>query len=251
MARSRLIIPPIAFESSTLPFSFIASRLVKEDKFRADMLAIEGMADEQFRELSSSLASFPSFLDKAAVENIVGKCVEAARVAEIAELVYRLNDVLRGSSDAPDDAVRLLVQELSAHGNEFPEPVLTRLSQRLTALVVVPRGFTLQQKAELLAEATGAELVNLNIICDVRPVFDNERTKIEGVIAVTTLRLELNQPDGTVLPVECRLTEPQLERLGKAVDRAQNKLSVIKGLLEQKEVPLAKTDKMAPLEDKS
>lgn len=240
MARSRFIIPPLNFSANALPFSFIAPRLAKEDEFRADILGIVRMPEEQFSALSAALAGFPSFLDKAAVESIVVQ-VTGSSSAKTAALIYRLNQLLRSSSDPVEGAVRVLIEELSKYEQEFPEQVIGALRERITALILTPRGFDLQKKAEMLAEATGAELADFSIICDVRPVFDNERKKIEGAVALTTLRLELYESDGSLLPVECRLTEPQLERLAKIVDTARGKLAAIQQLLETKDLPLAKT----------
>jgi hypothetical protein len=239
MARSRLIFPPLNFAANALPFTFIASGLVKGGEFRADVLGIVGMPEEQFSALSAALAGFPSFLDKAAIESIVAQ-VTGSSSTKTAALIYRLNQLLRSSSDPVEVAVRVLIEELSKY-KEFPEQVIAVLRERLKALFLTPRGFDLQKKAEMLAEATGAELADFSIICDVRPVFDNERKKIEGAVALTTLRLELYQSDGSRLPVECRLTEPQLERLAKIVDTARGKLAVIQQLLETKDLRLANT----------
>jgi hypothetical protein len=237
MPRSRIIFP-LGIAPDAMPFSFIASRLVKNDEFRADISGIAKMPDDQFRTLTVALANFPSFLDKAAVDETIAK-VTPRTDAKTAAFVSRLNEVVRSSSDSVERAVELLIEELGKH-EEFQQNLSGILQERIKALLI-PRGFDLQKKAELLAEATGAELANFAIICDVRPVFDDDRKKIEGAVAVTTLRLELYQPDGNKVPIECRLTEPQLARLAKVVETAQGKLSAITNLLETKNVPLAKT----------
>ena len=76
------------------------------------------------------------------------------------------------------------------------------LADRIEKLVAVPAGLARQYKAEQLAEATGTELEDLQVICDLRPVFNEERSEIEGAIPISTLKLDVLGPNG--LPPESK-----------------------------------------------
>ena len=90
-------------------------------------------------------------------------------------------------------------------------------------------------------DATGAELDECQIICDIRPIFDEGRDHVEGAIPLTTLRLEFSNPDGESQVVEMRLTEKQLQDLLKKFAIAQRKLNAIKALLHTQAVTIPKT----------
>ena len=64
------------------------------------------------------------------------------------------------------------------------DEVFATLQERVPALIrdvpAVERG----QKAERLKKVLGNELEALEIICDVRPVYDDSRERIEGLIPV-------------------------------------------------------------------
>lgn len=237
MARPRFLFSP--FGPTAVPFSFFADRLVKDEEFRGDLKRILALPPQQFAALAEALAAYPTFLNRAALAEIVAEKAPSADHRLLTGIIARLNQMMRDSSDTIEEAFRTLIEEVSEH-KDFAGPLAKTLEDRLRAFIVTPRGLAKQKKAESLAEATGCDLSNFAIICDVRPVFDEERKTIEGAVAVTTLRLELQESDGRLTAVECRLTEQQLDRLYKASDAARKKLAAVGDLLESKSVPLAK-----------
>ncbi len=136
------------------------------------------------------------------------------------------------------------------YSSDFPESKNSALKERVRKLVLAPRGFKRQRKAETLAEATGADLSDINVICDIRPVFDNERKEIEGAVVISTLTLEILEPDGKLSSVECRLTERQLDDLYTVALNAKQKLTAIKNLLATKSIPRATVFQMTTTEEK-
>ena len=237
MARERIF--PLL--PNKLPFSFYAQRLVEDAKFRADLRQLSDLTPEQFDQLSSALAAYPTFLNKQVLGELVGNSVPNAD-ARLTGLIWRLNQMMRASAESLTDALQSLISLLSGKSDEFPKATVDLLKVRIQALILNPVGFSRQSKAEILSEATGAELAEIRVICDIRPVFDIERKTVEGAVAISTLLVELYEPDGSIKAVECRLTEIQLNRLAKRITEAQGKLAAIKDLLKQKGIPLAITD---------
>ena len=100
------------------------------------------------------------------------------------------------------------------------------------------------------SDAIGAELDDFRIICDIRPIFDKQRERIEGAIPLAVLRLEYSKPDGESAVVEVRVTEKQIAKFGEKIADASLKLRVIKELLVKQDIPIPKT-KSTIAEDES
>ena len=221
------------------PFRFIAERLLREDEFRADLKVISKIDAGQLEKLAKGLAAEPHFLDRGGVAEAVNKWLAEDEAKVVRRVVTQLNQVIRESDDSADEALQILSSEMNEHSEEFPSPEV--IVDRLRDLIVVPQGLARQKKAEGLADATGAELDQVGIFCDIRPVFDDERAKVEGAVLIATLRIDTSGPDGLAHVVECRLTERQLDRLYKVSDEARRKMLAMKELLASKNIPIAKT----------
>ena len=124
------------------------------------------------------------------------------------------------------------------------------LTGRLRKLVAEPIGIAKQYKARQLVDAIGAELDDFRIICDIRPIFDQKRERIDGAIPLAILRLEYSKPDGESAVVELRVTEKQIAQFGEKIVDANLKLRMIKELLTGQHVPIPRT-KSTVSEDES
>jgi hypothetical protein len=116
-----------------------------------------------------------------------------------------------------------------------------KLIDRLRALAAEPIGLAKQYKARQLVDATGSELDEFQLICDIRPIFDHGRERIEGAVPLSVLRLDYSLPDGESAVVEVRVTEKQLEELGTSIATAKRKLTLIKELIESQRLPIPRT----------
>ena len=99
----------------------------------------------------------------------------------------------------------------------------------------------LQWKADQLRKTTGIELEDIQLICDIRPVFDDARSTIMGAIPISTLKLDVVDRDGAPRSIEIRLTEKQLAELASKAELARQKIRVIKQTLAEKSIPLPTT----------
>jgi len=84
-----------------------------------------------------------------------------------------------------------------------------------------------QAKAERLTSVTGQKLKSLDLVCDLRPVFNEPRTRIEGLIPMTTLRVTCEGVDGLPVGVEAIMSVKDLNQLAKSVQYAQAKLRAL------------------------
>lgn len=93
-------------------------------------------------------------------------------------------------------------------------------------------------KAERLAIATGLRTDSIDLICDLRPVFDQRREKVEGVMPFTTLKIVATGTDRFPVSFEAILSAGDVEDLLKKVKDAVAKLNALGRLAEQTKLPV-------------
>jgi hypothetical protein len=228
------------FFGKSVPFGIFADGLFKDEGFRNDLKYIAELPDQDFSAVAQALATFPGFIDRTVLADLVARSMPSGNHKLVTEMIARLNAAIRDSSDTTEDAFKTLSREIAKR----PELVgnsgnVGKVEERLRAIVAAPPGLSKQKKAESLSERTSLELSNFAIVCDARPVFDEEKRSIDGVVVVTTMRIEIQGIDGSLSAVECRLTEHQLDQLCKVSDDARRKLTLIKDLLKTKSISVA------------
>ncbi len=139
------------------------------------------------------------------------------------------------------DAMDALATAIEEKAESLAPEERQTLTARLRKLVAEPVGIAKQYKASELVEATGAELESFRIICDMRPIFDRRRARIDGAIPLAILRLDYSKPDDELAVVELRITEKQLTQFEEKIADAKLKLKMIKELLSRQELPIPKT----------
>lgn len=227
------------FFSFEAPFPILAEHLAKDEDFLSDAKRILEIDAERIAALAQALVEDQSFLDRTGLSAIVEQCLGPGENAtNLSRILWRLSQILRDADQPLDKAVGVLKHSLNKFSTAIPEDGRKKLGERLEKLVAAPAAFTRQHKAEKLAEATGVELEDIQIICDIRPVFNEDRSVIDGAVPVTTLRLELVELNGTTSSVEVRLTEQQVVDLSDKAESAKKKISVIKNILDEKSITM-------------
>lgn len=224
------------------PFKFLASRLVKDEDFLADASLILGLEEDAFLRLAAALERSDTFtgrdaLDKMATEALSGK----GDAAKLGATIYRIARVLHDADIPVNEAMDVLSAAMAEHEKSYAPEKRQRLVERLRRLIVIPTGFARQFKAQKLATATGGELDQSQIICDIRPIFDAERQKIEGAFPLAVLRLEYTAPDNESMVLEMRISEKQIETLETIAATAKRKISLIKEHLKSQNIPIPST----------
>ena len=229
------------FSISGPPFGFIVQQLMDDDDFKKDARQLLGIEQERFEALADALVANDSFLDRDAVRSLAASHLgEAAEASQISHAIWRFAEILRDADQALDKAFAILREAINEQLEDFSKEEKEELLTRLQRLCVNPLGFNRQHKAERLAEATSKELENLQIICDIRPVFNEDRSEIEGAIPATLLQISFDDI-GTSSSLDIRLTESQLRDLEDKVGSARKKLRVIKDFLVAKSVAMPMT----------
>jgi hypothetical protein len=94
-------------------------------------------------------------------------------------------------------------------------------------------------KASRLVTDVGVQLDRVTLVCDLRPVFDDARTSVQGLIPLTTLKI-VGHGDDAAHPTtfEVQLTEKELEELYEKVSRARTKVATLKSFVAKTGVAL-------------
>jgi hypothetical protein len=82
-------------------------------------------------------------------------------------------------------------------------------------------------KANRVATMTGVKLLAIQVVCDIRPVFNEPRDGIDAIIPSTTLKIIWEDEAGLPKAVEARLTPTQIEDFATKLEQARRKLATI------------------------
>ena len=182
-----------------------------------DLRKVGDLSDQQIQGLCETLGKEKGFLGTEGLKPIV---IKVLGKSEITEAVVR---VLWNVE--PDDLSSVLrhLQSDIKEKDQF-EALKTRLIQLVKACPALER----YRKAQRLAGATGYQLEDVQIICDLRPIFDEKREKIEGMFPTTILRVVSEGVDGLSVVNEVYLTVSQVHELAEKANSAKKKLDILK-----------------------
>ena len=224
------------------PFRFLIDHVVQQEGFLPDAETVLHIEDERFEKLVRALVEFDGFLDRGTLSGIVSQILPPdGHPDTVSGVVWRLNRYVRESDETLTESLQLLKTAIEEHSEGLETEQRSKLGERLARLIAEPPGFSSQHKAEKLVEATGRELTALQVVCDVRPVFNEERTEILGALPVSTLTLDFFEADGRKSRFEVRLSERQIGDLCAKADSARSKVVLIKKLLKENEIVLPMT----------
>lgn len=226
------------------PFGVESGAGVSEDAIRDARIVLD-LSDEQLRLIRRELEAFPSFLDRTKLQQLLSEGLQdETRSKGLARFITVFGERLRKMGESTDALTRSLAKWIEENQEQqiIRPDEIPQLQQRLALLLSPLPCLARQAKAERLAEATGNPIESLDIICDVRPVFDDERTQIEGMMPLTLLRLVCKGADGLPIALEATLSEQEVRAIADAAQKALKKLDKIHELLERKQIEVPSTD---------
>ncbi len=212
-------------------FRAMAESLAQDKDFVRDASDVLRIDPPVFDQLLQGLAE-PRFLDRTEIRNVVAHTLGESELAQrVSRLIGRISAMVRQADEPPQEAMHLLREALVDQCEEGEVQKRSQIAGRLERLILEPPGLTQQHKAEQLASLVEAELDEAQLICDMRPVFDDERSEIQGAVPISRLILDLTRSDGSSVRTEVGITEAQILELRDRADAAIRKLDAIKGFL--------------------
>ncbi len=237
------------FVFGTPPFKFLADHLAQDEDFLDDAKQIVELDENAYLRLATELAKSDAFLGRSDLAAIVSACVADAS-DRIATIIHRIGGIIHDADMDATDAMDALAKAIEDKAEGLDVQDRRKLTDRLRKLVAEPIGIAKQYKARELVDAIGAELDSLRIICDIRPIFERSRERIDGAIPISILRLEYTTSDGDSAVVELRVTEKQITQFEDKIADAKLKLRMIKELVASQNLPIPRT-KSTVSEDES
>ena len=220
----------------------MAEHLAQDDDFLADARKILAIDDNAYARLATQLAKEDAFISLNDLKSIVSGPLKDKDDAErVAEIIYRVGGIVHDAEMDNRKAMDILASVIEEKSESLDQNERKTLVERLRKLAAEPIGIAKQYKARSLVDVIGSELDDFKIICDIRPIFDESRKRVDGAIPLSVLRLEYTEQDGDSSVIEMRITEKQLAMLAEKIADANHKLKLIKELMASHSVPIPRT----------
>jgi hypothetical protein len=225
------------------PFSFVANHLAQDKDFIDEAKILLKLEQDEYLRLSSQLNKSNEFLSRSVLAALVGEVIgDSSESKQVVSILGRLASILHGNDITAEKSMDELARAIGGKASRLKVEERRILTDRIRSLVVEPTGFARQQKAQELAGVIGAELDEFRLICDIRPIFDKNRERIEGAMPVTVFQMEYSKADGESNVIEVRVTERQLEILGEKFADARRKLKLIADSLALQHIQVPTTE---------
>lgn len=224
------------------PFRFLAEHLAQDSDFLEDAGYLLKLDEGDYLRLSAKLAKTDEFLSRTELTSIVNETLgDNDNSDRIATIIHRMGGIVYDADMNVVEAMDALGKAIEEKAESLQPQDRLKLINRLRKLATEPVGISKQVKAQQLVNVIGAELEDARIICDIRPIFDQDHQSIDGAIPLSTLRLEYTEAHGESSVVEILVTEQQIMELGEKIADAKLKLELIKSLLKNQGVSIPST----------
>ena len=217
-----------------------------------DFREFASVSDELIQSAMQLLSDAPRYLRPSDLENLFLRAIALKE----AQLLARLIDWLRSfQGDDIDFEVTIprIIERLKGHQSTdaeakpaFTATALEVIRVRIQEIASSWGCLDRQKKAETVAKATGQRLQSLQLVCDFRPIFDSERTEIDGFLPVTTMHIVFEGADGLPNGLDVILSEKDVERLAEHAEFAKSKLAALKSAANRLNTPIPSTDLTKP-----
>ncbi len=220
--------PVFIMRGLTSPSPFSEEVLRQSTDMQADLKAVAGLPQEQVLALKKRLSEAEGFLDLTKLRAIVREVVADDKTAQsVWTTLWNLQ-----SRDV-EQALRLFQEKGAKKDFPFDDSVIGRLKTNLPALIRSYPALDRFRKAERVASLTGQRLESIQLVCDLRPVFNDARDEIEGMMPYTRLRMVATGADGLPDAFEVELTHQQVRDLADKAGKAAQKLNVLRQHIER------------------
>jgi len=203
-----------------------------------------GTSEETLKRVAAELEAAEGYLSRDGLRRILLRELGDEKTASHFETLLRTTDVILQDRGGIDNLLSFLEKwQTENQDRQILSPDDLSDLKRLLPLIVKPYPARHRQaKAERLATATGLRAESVDLVCDIRPVFDDGRTKVEGVIPFTTLKIVATGVDRFPVSFEAILSASDVVTLLKKAEAAVTKLNALGELAEYAKLPVPSVD---------
>jgi hypothetical protein len=190
-----------------------------------DLLAISEIPSAQIDALATALEEEVGFANPARVSELVREVLHDDR--RTSAVVSALHNIPSRQVDQVLQTVREWREADTRNSERVSEEAFAAMEDKLPRLIRDFPAVGRCQKAHRLASILGNSVERLDLICDVRPVFDAERDRVEGMIPLTTMKIVYEGQDERTRVLEVQLSRETLDELVEKAQIAQQKMGVL------------------------
>lgn len=202
------------------------SRFAPTSQMVADLTKVAESPLETLRGIADTLRREPGILSPRRLYDIVGSvCSDAALARAVGNTVYSL------PPDDPDRIVTWLKEvqaKLPARAPKLSDSVLAALRDRLAVLAIRYPAVERLRKAEGLRTTIGNWFHSVELLCDLRPLFDENRAQVEGLIPLQLLQIGYIDQNGNHAVFEVGLGSDDAEQLVEKLRLGKQKIAALK-----------------------
>jgi hypothetical protein len=215
---------------ATTPAPAWLDRVLKSPPFLEAARGVAAIQNEAFDAGLRAVEGADGFLGWTRLRELVGEHVlNAEQTDHLASFLLNFAQLRRDVGLSQEDFVQTvrarLPQELTVEARDT-------IIERLPRVLAPKAGIERQTKANDVVRSLGTHLEESSFISDLRPIFDESRERVEGLVPITTLRLVTDGPNSPI--VEVQLTEDDLVQLCAQAERAKRKLASLKRFVREK-----------------
>ncbi|MGP0067217.1 MAG: hypothetical protein ACLQGP_26940 [Isosphaeraceae bacterium] len=196
-----------------------------------DLLVIAGISREALDRIAASLENAVGFVNDEELKQLVQEILPAER--EVSAVLSAVQSIRPGRVERVLASLRDWRGANTQNAQRVPEEIFTTIQQNLTNLIREYPAWDRFQKARRLASLTGNKAQQVELICDVRPLFDRPRERIEGLVPLTTLKLIYETQTEETKCIELLLSADVLKELLEKANKVQQKLAIMRDFFDQ------------------
>lgn len=166
-----------------------------------------------------TLRSQLSLSQQIAAEVGLPRPITSRMVTAIRNLLRQRRERQVSDDQLVEDLESGLPQEFASLSPEARDALLDLLSASEDKYIV--------EKAQKLSTSLIPHLLGTTSVCEIRPILDSSRTRVEGALVITLLGLEVHDADHETRTIVVQLTNDLLRDLRRALDDAEKKAAVI------------------------
>jgi hypothetical protein len=227
------------------------------DAFVEDLKTVLDLPVDVLRQIGDELACYNGFLSNEIQEEIISRYIDNAdrSVASRLGKVIRFGEfVLQYDKGGVETLLSQLEQWQRRAENRDPELLtsdqFSQIRERIPLIIKEYPARLRQSKAHRLAEATGLRAESIDLVCDFRPVLDESRSQIIGVIPFTTLKVVASGVDRFPITFEAILSAKDVQELLKDAELAVKKLNVMGEFAARHDIKIPAVDLTETVENK-
>ncbi len=205
----------------------LPSPMTTSEGLQDDFKMIMDLPDDNLNQLSNYLSEAKGFLNPKTILVIIRKVIKDSNIANA------LRRVIININPTEVEQIVKFLEKKKDKNFSFDKQQFIRLKQILKKIIQPYPALIRFQKAERLSEVTGQQLETFELICDIRPIFDENRKNIEGMMPYTRFHIVATGEDGLPNAFEVELTYQNVLDLSEKIEKAKNKLEVLRHSIEK------------------